>query len=62
MMPKTIKNKSVNLYDYLIILMAVIYGLAVATVLTLVVVPAMYMILGRKEEYFEEHRHAKPQV
>ncbi len=26
-MPKTIKNKSVNLYDYLIILMAVIYGL-----------------------------------
>ena len=41
---------------------AVIYGLAVATVLTLVVVPAMYMILGRKEEYFKEHRHAKPQV
>ncbi len=41
---------------------AVIYGLAVATVLTLVVVPAMYMILGRKEEYFEDHRHAKPQV
>ena len=35
---------------------AVIYGLAVATVLTLIVVPAMYMILGRNEEYFETRR------
>jgi multidrug efflux pump len=31
---------------------AIIYGLAVATILTLVVVPAMYVILGRNEEYF----------
>ena len=36
---------------------AVIYGLAVATILTLVVVPSMYMILGRSEEYFKEHPH-----
>ena len=37
---------------------AIIYGLAFATVLTLVVVPAMYAILGRKEHdvYFEEHK------
>ncbi len=37
---------------------AIIYGLGVATVLTLVVVPAMYMLLGRKEhdKYFEEHK------
>ncbi len=43
---------------------AVIAGLAVATVLTLVVVPAMYMILGRKEndEYFEEHRIEAPET
>ena len=39
---------------------AVIYGLVVATILTLVVVPAMYMILGRKEEYFQEHRRPHP--
>ena len=32
---------------------AIIYGLAVATLLTLVVVPSMYMILGRRDEYFE---------
>jgi len=38
---------------------AVIYGLAVATVLTLVVVPSMYMILGRGEEYYEHKRHGK---
>jgi len=38
--------------------LAVIYGLAAATILTLVVVPSMYAILGRKEEYFEEHRSA----
>ena len=36
--------------------LAVIYGLAVATILTLIVVPSMYAILGRKEEYYEEHR------
>ncbi|MFC1508965.1 efflux RND transporter permease subunit [Candidatus Omnitrophota bacterium] len=36
---------------------AVIYGLGVATVLTLVIVPSMYMILGRKDEYFIEHPH-----
>ncbi|MFC1607777.1 efflux RND transporter permease subunit [Candidatus Latescibacterota bacterium] len=36
---------------------AVIYGLAVATVLTLVVVPSMYMIFGRSDEYFKEHPH-----
>jgi len=37
---------------------AIIYGLAVATVLTLIVVPSMYMLLGRKEhdEYFEKHK------
>ena len=35
---------------------AVIYGLAVATILTLVVVPCMYMLLGKKEEYFEKKR------
>ena len=37
---------------------AIIYGLAFATVLTLLVVPSMYMILGRKEHdtYFEEHK------
>jgi len=42
---------------------AVIYGLAVATVLTLVVVPAMYMLLGRKEHdiYFEEHKLPCPE-
>jgi multidrug efflux pump subunit AcrB len=33
---------------------AVIYGLAVATVLTLIVVPSMYMILGRSEEFFRQ--------
>ncbi len=38
---------------------AIIYGLAVSTVLTLVVVPSMYMILGRGEEYFEEKRQKK---
>ncbi|MFC1485817.1 efflux RND transporter permease subunit [Candidatus Latescibacterota bacterium] len=39
---------------------AIIYGLAVATILTLVIVPTLYMILGRKEgdTYFEEHRTA----
>ena len=36
---------------------AVIYGLTVATILTLVVVPSMYAILGRKDEYFQEHPH-----
>ncbi|MFC1552544.1 efflux RND transporter permease subunit, partial [Candidatus Latescibacterota bacterium] len=37
---------------------AIIYGLAVATILTLIVVPSMYMLLGRKEhdKYFEEHK------
>ena len=37
---------------------AIIYGLGVATILTLVVVPAMYTLLGRKEhdKYFEEHK------
>jgi len=42
---------------------AVIYGLAVATVLTLVVVPAMYILLGRKEHdiYFEEHKIPCPE-
>ena len=43
---------------------AVIAGLAVATVLTLVVVPAMYIILGRKEHdtYFNEHRIEVPET
>jgi multidrug efflux pump subunit AcrB len=34
----------------------VIFGLSFATVLTLVVVPSMYMILGRKDEYFQKHK------
>ncbi|MBT4484083.1 MAG: efflux RND transporter permease subunit, partial [Candidatus Latescibacteria bacterium] len=36
---------------------AVIYGLAVATVLTLVAVPSMYMILGKSDEKYEKDRH-----
>ena len=40
---------------------AVIYGLAVATVLTLIVVPSMYMILGRSDEYYEKRRYALDQ-
>ncbi len=37
---------------------AIIYGLGVATVLTLIVVPSMYMLLGRKEDddYFKKHK------
>ncbi len=37
---------------------AVVYGLTVATVLTLVVVPALYMIMGKNDEYYEKRaRH-----
>ena len=43
---------------WLPMVVAIIFGLAVATMLTLVVVPALYMLLGRKEHdrYFEEHK------
>ena len=43
---------------------AIIYGLGVATILTLVVVPSLYMILGRKEHdtYFEEHKIPCPET
>ncbi len=34
----------------------IIFGLTFATVLTLVVVPSMYMILGRKDDYFQHHK------
>lgn len=40
---------------------SIIYGLTVATLLTLVVVPSMYIILGRKEEYFEKRSHRTPE-
>ncbi|MCE5252296.1 efflux RND transporter permease subunit [bacterium] len=36
---------------------AVIYGLTVATLLTLVVVPSMYMILGRSDQYFRDRQN-----
>ena len=39
---------------------AVIYGLAVATALTLLVVPSMYMILARGDEYFKGQDRRKP--
>jgi multidrug efflux pump subunit AcrB len=39
---------------------SIIYGLAVATLLTLVVVPSMYILLGRSEEYFEKRSHRTP--